>query len=43
MNAVLRKIGLKPSRPARFPVSNRVKAIGWRALRRTPIGARIID
>ena len=42
MNAVLRKIGMQPRRPGRYPVGNRIKAISWRALRRTPIGARFI-
>jgi Cupin-like domain len=42
MNAVLRKIGVQPRRPGRFPIGNRIKALSWRALRRTPIGARFI-
>ncbi len=42
MNAVLRHMGLKPRRPGRFPHGNTAKAISWRALRRTPIGARFM-
>ena len=34
LNAVLRRIGLNPRRPGRWPVSNRAKAYGWRVLRK---------
>lgn len=33
-NHVLRKIGLRPKAPGRFPTQNRAKAIAWRALRK---------
>ena len=33
-NHVLRKIGLKPKAPGRFPKQNKAKAIAWRALRK---------
>ena len=33
-NHVLRKIGLKPKAPGRFPMQNKAKAIAWRALRK---------
>ena len=36
-NAVLRKIGLKPLLPGRYPAQNRTKALAWRALRRLDI------
>ena len=42
MNAVIRRLGLQPRRPGRFPVGNKAKALAWRALRRTPIGARLL-
>lgn len=42
MNAVLRRMGMKPRRPGRFPNGNKAKALAWRALRRTPIGARFM-
>jgi Cupin-like domain len=34
MNAVLRKAGLNPRAPGRYPAQNRVKALGYRAVRR---------
>lgn len=33
-NAVLRKIGLQPKAPGRFPARNQAKAIAWRVLRK---------
>lgn len=36
-NRVLRRVGLKPRAPGRWPHDNRVKAAGWRALRRLPL------
>lgn len=36
-NSVLRRIGLKPAQPGRWPARNLAKAYGWRALRK--IGA----
>ncbi len=33
-NAVLRKLGLRPPLPGRYPAQNRAKALAWRALRR---------
>ena len=33
-NGVLRSIGLKPARPGRWPEQNRVKALGWRVLKK---------
>ncbi len=33
-NAVLRKVGLRPTLPGRYPAQNRAKALTWRALRR---------
>jgi len=33
-NAVLRRIGLSPARPGRWPIRNRTKALGWRILRK---------
>jgi len=33
-NSVLRRIGFKPARPGRWPANNRVKAYGWRVLRK---------
>lgn len=33
-NAVLRRIGVKPRAPGRWPERNRAKAIGWRLLRK---------
>ncbi|WP_421849049.1 cupin-like domain-containing protein [Novosphingobium sp.] len=35
-NAVLRRMGLSPRAPGRWPQDNRVKAAGWRVLRRLP-------
>lgn len=37
-NAVLRKVGIRPRAPGRFPVSNRAKAIAWRVLRNIRAG-----
>jgi hypothetical protein len=34
-NAVLRRAGLQPQRPGRWPERNRGKALAWRALRKT--------
>jgi hypothetical protein len=34
-NAVLRRAGLRPQAPGRWPASNRGKALAWRALRKT--------
>jgi len=34
-NSVLRKIGMNPERPGRWPASNRAKALGWKVLRKT--------
>jgi len=33
-NSVLRRVGVKPARPGRWPASNKAKAYGWRMLRR---------
>lgn len=33
-NAVLRKTGVKPARPGRYPVQNAAKAFAWRAMRK---------
>lgn len=33
-NAVLRKMGLRPQAPGRFPARNQIKAIAWRVLRK---------
>ena len=33
-NAMLRRAGLDPRRPGRWPEQNRAKALGWRALKR---------
>ncbi len=35
-NKLLRKIGITPSPPGRWPASNRTKALGWRLARRIP-------
>ena len=35
-NAVLRRMGLTPRAPGRWPHDNRIKATGWRLLRRLP-------
>ena len=37
-NATLRRIGLKPSQPGRWPARNLAKAYGWRLLRRLGAG-----
>ena len=36
-NAVLRRMGLSPRAPGRWPADNRMKANGWRMLRRLPM------
>ena len=33
-NAVLRRIGMKPRQPARWPNRNTAKSLGWRVMRR---------
>lgn len=33
-NAVLRRTGLKPARPGRYPVQNKAKAFAWRVMRK---------
>jgi quercetin dioxygenase-like cupin family protein len=38
LNAVLRRIGLTPRRPGRWPASNRAKSISWKVLRRLGVG-----
>ena len=38
-NSVLRKVGMRPSAPARFPAQNAMKAAAWRALRKLKISA----
>jgi hypothetical protein len=35
-NKLLRRLGLSPAPPARWPASNRAKALAWRSLRRIP-------
>ncbi len=37
MNSVMRKAGLNPARPGRYPAQNRAKALAWRALRKTGV------
>jgi hypothetical protein len=37
-NRVLRKFGMKPKAPGRWPQQNKAKAYGWRALRRLGFG-----
>jgi hypothetical protein len=39
LNAVLRKTGLTPGRPGRYPQQNRAKALAWRAMRRLGVHA----
>ncbi len=34
-NAVLRRAGMRPRAPGRWPATNRAKALAWRALRKT--------
>lgn len=36
-NRVLRRAGLRPRAPGRWPQDNRLKAVGWRVLRRLPL------
>jgi Cupin-like domain len=33
-NGVLRKVGMRPKGPGRFPAENKAKALAWRAIRR---------
>jgi hypothetical protein len=33
-NSVLRRIGLRPRQPGRWPHRNTAKALGWRVIRR---------
>jgi hypothetical protein len=33
-NGVLRKVGIRPEAPGRFPAENKAKALAWRAIRR---------
>ncbi|MCZ8323371.1 MAG: transcriptional regulator [Novosphingobium sp.] len=37
-NAMLRRIGLRPQRPGRWPQSNQAKALGWRMMRKLGAG-----
>jgi hypothetical protein len=37
-NRLLRRWGLSPTRPARWPASNRAKALGWRLARKLGVG-----
>jgi hypothetical protein len=37
-NAILRRIGLRPASPGRWPQTNRAKSLGWRAIRRLGAG-----
>lgn len=37
-NGVLRRLGLSPRRPGRWPARNRAKALGWRLLRKFRAG-----
>ena len=37
-NSVLRKAGLRPKAPGRFPAQNSVKATAWRAMRKLGVG-----
>ncbi|MFM2409595.1 MAG: hypothetical protein RL481_423 [Pseudomonadota bacterium] len=39
-NSVLRKVGMRPSAPGRFPSQNRGKALAWRAMRKLGISGR---
>ena len=41
MNAVLRKAGLNPRRPGRFPTGNGAKSLAWRVLRKSGLGTRL--
>lgn len=40
-NAVLRRFGLRPRAPSRFPQNNWAKAYGWRVLRKAGIGEKL--
>lgn len=37
-NGLLRKLGLNPSPPGRWPANNRAKALGWRVARKLGVG-----
>jgi hypothetical protein len=37
-NSILRRAGLRPKAPGRFPIQNRGKAIAWRAMRKLGMG-----
>lgn len=37
-NSALRKMGMRPKAPGRFPASNRAKAVAWRVLRKIRAG-----
>ncbi|WP_159978098.1 MULTISPECIES: transcriptional regulator [unclassified Novosphingobium] len=37
-NGLLRKLGVKPSPPGRWPATNRAKALGWRIARKLGVG-----
>jgi hypothetical protein len=37
-NGLLRRWGVSPARPGRWPVSNRAKALGWRLARKMGAG-----
>lgn len=37
-NGLLRRWGLSPARPGRWPASNRAKALGWRVARKLGVG-----
>lgn len=39
LNSVLRRTGMNPARPGRYPSQNRAKALAWRALRRVGVRA----
>ena len=39
-NSVLRTSGLNPAQPARYPVQNHIKALAWRALRKSGVVKR---
>jgi hypothetical protein len=37
-NSVLRKIGVRPKAPGRFPAENKAKAMAWRVMRKWHFG-----
>lgn len=41
MNAVLRRAGMNPRRPGRFPTGNTAKSLAWRVLRKSGLGTRL--